>query len=181
MKARLTFITGNPSKAEQLGWHLGLEVRHKKVDLAEVQSLDLQEVVEHKARGAFEIVRGPVLVEDTSLVFTALGRLPGPLIKWFLHELDNAGLCKLLDGYADRSALASVLFGYYDGQQFETFAGQIPGTIALTPRGDRGFGWDPVFIPEGHTKTWGQMTKEEQIRTSMRRIALKKLEQFLQK
>ncbi len=175
----LTFITGNSAKAEQLGWHLGIEISHQSVDLTEIQSLDLQEVVEHKARRAFAIVHGPVLVEDTSLVFKTLGRLPGPLIKWFLQELDNDGLCKLLDGYENRSALATVLFGYYDGQTFQTFAGEMQGTIAQAPRGDRGFGWDPIFVPKGHTKTWGEMTKEEQLTTSMRRIALKKLERVL--
>ncbi len=53
------------------------------------------------------------------------------------------------------------------------------GSVASSPKGERGFGWDPVFIPEGHTKTWGEMDAEEQKETSMRRIALKKLEAHL--
>ena len=114
-------------------------------------------------------------------MFTALGRLPGPLIKWFLTELDNAGLCRLLDSYPDRSALAEVCFGLYDGKNLEIFEGDIKGAIAETSRGERGFGWDPIFIPEGQTKTWGEMSPEEQKETSMRRIALRKLEAFLKK
>lgn len=175
----LTFITGNAAKAEQLGRHLDHPVAHKKLDLPEIQSLDLREVVEHKAREAYSHIHSPVLVEDTSLVFTALGQLPGPLIKWFLTELDNDGLSKLLNNYEDRSCVAEVCFGLYDGHELKTFEGKARGTVATTPRGEKGFGWDPVFIPEGHEKTWGEMDPEEQKETSMRRIALKKLEAHL--
>lgn len=179
MGKRITFITGNPSKAEQLSWHLGVELEHMAAEMPEVQSLSLDEIIEHKAKSAYALVKGPVLVEDTSLVFHALGKLPGPLVKWFLQELDNGGLCHLLDGYTDRSATAAVLFGYYDGVKLLTFSGDCKGTIAAEPKGARGFGWDPIFIPKGHAQTWGEMTLDEQSDTSMRRIALKKLEGYL--
>ena len=179
MLPTLTFITGNATKAEQLSRHLEYPVTHKKIELTEIQSLDLHEIVEHKAREAYKHTQSLVLVEDTSLTFHALGRLPGPLIKWFLTELDNGGLCKLLDGYDDRTARAQVCCGLYDGKKLHLFDGERKGTIAPSPRGERGFGWDPIFIPEGHEKTWGEMTIEEQKETSMRRIALKKLEIFL--
>ncbi len=175
----LTFITGNTSKAEQLSRHLAFPVEHKKLDIPEIQSLDLKEIAEHKAGEAYKQLQTPVLVEDTSLVFNALGNLPGPLIKWFLEELDNEGLCRLLDGYQDRSALAKVCFCFYDGNESEIFEGEMKGTIANAPKGERGFGWDPIFIPEGKTKTWGEMDTKEQKETSMRRIALKKLEDYL--
>jgi len=90
----LTFITGNTAKAEQLARHLEYPVTHQKLDLPEIQSLDLKEIVEHKAKEAYKQIKKPVLVEDTSLTFSVLGKLPGPLIKWFLTELDNAGLCR---------------------------------------------------------------------------------------
>lgn len=179
MSERPIFITSNPSKAEQLSWHLGIELDHMAAEVPEVQSLSLAEVVEHKAKAAYKVANRPVLVEDTSLVFHALGKLPGPLIKWFLQELDNDGLCHLLNGYSDRSATASVLFGYYDGNELSTFEGKAEGSVAVQPIGERGFGWDPVFIPNGYDKTWGEMTKEEQSESSMRRIALAKLEDYL--
>lgn len=177
----ITFITGNKSKAEQLALHLNHPVEHKKLDLVEIQSLDPEEIIEHKAKEAYKQINTPVLVEDTSLIFHALGKLPGPLIKWFLTELDNEGLCRILDGYEDRSALARVFFGLYDGKELKMFQGEMKGTIAKSPRGKRGFGWDPIFIPEGQSKTWGEMDDEEQKQTSMRRIALKQLEGYLKK
>lgn len=176
----LTFITGNAAKAEQLARHFdSIPVKHQKVDLAEIQSLELEEIIEHKVKEAYKIVKSPVLVEDASLIFHALGRLPGPLIKWFLHELDNDGLCKLLDGYHDRSATAQVMFGLYDGKEFKYFLGEKTGTIVSSPRGEKGFGWDPIFQPDGYAKTWAEMDFDEQKVSSMRRIALKKLEAYL--
>lgn len=176
---QLCFVTGNEAKAEQLGQHLNYPISHQRVDLVEIQSLDLFEVVAQKAIEAYMQLQKPTLVEDTSLVFKSLGRLPGPFIKWFLQELDNEGLCRLLDGYQDRSALARVLFALYDGHQIKLFSGYMEGTIAQNPRGVRGFGWDPIFIPKGYTKTWGEMDVNEQAQTSMRKIALKKLERYL--
>lgn len=179
MPYSITFITGNPSKADQLARHLDYPVKHQKLDLPEIQSLDLREVVEYKSQEAYKLVGSPVLVEDTSLTFSSLGRLPGPLIKWFLTELDNVGLCKLLDPYQNRNALAEVCFGLYDGKKLHTFEGQMKGAVANSPRGERGFGWDPIFIPEGYVKTWSEMSMEEQRATSMRRIALKQLDTFI--
>ncbi|HZU66816.1 MAG TPA: non-canonical purine NTP pyrophosphatase [Ktedonobacteraceae bacterium] len=175
----LTFITSNPGKARQLGRYLDFPVIHKNIDLVEMQSLDLTEIIEQKAKEAYKHIRSPVLVEDTSLRFLTLGRLPGPLIKWFLTELGTNGLCKLLDGYTDRSALAEVQFGLYDGEMFQSFAGSREGSIAPAPRGNSGFGWDSIFIPKGYHKTWGEMTSSETQETSMRKIALKKLEVYL--
>lgn len=179
MLPTITFITGNEAKADQLARHLDHPVAHKKLDLAEIQSLDLKKIITHKAKEAYDHMKGLVLVEDTSLTFLSLGKLPGPLVKWFLTELGNEGLRKILDGYESRDALAEVCFGLYDGKELNTFERQMKGRIANEPRGDEGFGWDPIFIPEGREKTWGEMSFEEQKETSMRRIALKKLQKFL--
>ena len=175
----ITFITGNSSKVNLLKQYLDFPVTHKSLDLVEVQSLDLATIIEHKAKEAYRQVGGPVLVEDTSLRFLALGRLPGPLIKWFLMELGTDGLCRLLDNYADRSAVAEVLYGLYDGRSFQTFSGTVEGAIAPSPRGSGGFGWDPIFVPAGFDKTWAVMKDEEVRADSMRRIALRKLEAYL--
>lgn len=79
--ANITFITGNQNKADYLAKYLGFPVRHQKVDLDEVQSLDLHEIVEHKVRQAYGTIGSPVLVEDVALEFSALGRFPGTFIK----------------------------------------------------------------------------------------------------
>lgn len=174
----ITFVTGNKSKAEELVRYLEISIPHHDLDLTEIQSLDLAEIVEHKAKEAYRILGTPVLVEDVGLTFHDLGKLPGPLIKWFLKELNNQGLCELLNTQ-NRSATAHVLYGLFDGTNFQTFSGEVKGTISPEPRGLTTFGWNPIFIPEGHTKTWAEMDLDEKNETSMRRIALLKLAEHL--
>lgn len=173
----LTFITGNAAKAKYLSDYFHMPVTHAKLDLPEIQSLDLKEVVEDKAHRAYEMVKSPVLVEDVSLVFLELKQLPGPLIKWFLETLGNEGLCKLVQH--NRAARAEVMFALCDEQGVHTFNGSIEGSISKVSRGEMGFGWDPVFIPNGYEKTWGEMTDDEKHATSMRKMALEKLAAFL--
>jgi non-canonical purine NTP pyrophosphatase (RdgB/HAM1 family) len=177
---KITFITGNKAKAELLARHLKIEVDHKKLDIDEIQSLDLNEVVTKKAKSAYKILKSPVLVEDVSLIFNALGHLPGPLIKWFLEELDNSGLCRLINHYnKDRSAVARVAFCYYDGKESKVFDAEIKGKIAAHPRGEKGFGWDPIFIPDGYEQTWAEMDEKDAGASSMRKVALEKFEKYL--
>ena len=176
---QLTFITGNAAKAKYLSDYFHIPVAHKKLDLPELQSLDLRTIVLDKARRAYEAVGSPVLVEDVSVTFHAFKRLPGPLIKWFLETLGTDGLCRILDGYDNRSARAEVMYGYCDGGEVKVFHGAVEGTIAPAPRGETNFGWDPTFIPLGHERTLAEMTGDEKHATSMRRIALEKLAKFL--
>jgi non-canonical purine NTP pyrophosphatase (RdgB/HAM1 family) len=175
----ITFITGNSNKAAQVAKYLSIPVKHKKVDLTEIQSLDLKEIVKHKAKEAFKEVKGPVLIEDVSLTFHALGKLPGPLIKWFMEEIGVDKLPKLLSPYTNKSATSEVLYGLYDGKNLITFSGKVKGTIAEEPRGTRGFGFDVIFIPEGKNMTRGEMPEEEFVKYNHRTIALKKLEDYL--
>jgi non-canonical purine NTP pyrophosphatase (RdgB/HAM1 family) len=175
-----TFITGNADKAKQIQEFLNIEIDHQKVDLDEIQSLDLQEIVEHKVRQAYEKLQKPVFVEDVSLVFNALGKLPGPLIKWFLQSVGNDGMCKLLDGYEDRSAAAKVLFGYFDGENLEFFDAEVAGKITSSPKGGDGFGFDYIFVPDGQEKTWAGIDVIKNPEFSMRIPALRKLEKYLE-
>lgn len=178
---KIIFISGNPNKAKYLAKYFHLPVDHVKLNLSEIQSLDLEEIVRDKAQRAYEIVKQPVLVEDTSLTFLALKKLPGPLIKWFLETLGNKGLCNLLNGYEDRRAVAEVCYGFVDDTGVQLFSAQQEGMIALEPRGEEKFGWDPIFIPHGCTKTRGEMDEQELQSTSMRPIALTKLKEYLDK
>ena len=106
-----TFITGNQHKAAYLNQLLGVNLPHKKIDLDEPQSTDLHSIVTHKVRQAYQILGAPVLVEDVSLEFTALGNLPGTFIKFFV-DADNGleKLCRMLDGFSSRQAVARCTY-----------------------------------------------------------------------
>lgn len=177
--SELIFVTGNKDKLLWAERFLGMKLLHESLDLDEVQDIDPVKVLDKKAREAFRILGKSVLVEDTSLVFHALGRLPGPFIKFFQGEMDNNELCKLLNGFDDRSATQTVIFGIYDGNETRIFEGSGAGTMAENPRGENGFGFDSIFIPSGHTQTRGEMTDEEYAAVHPRRAAAEKLAMFM--
>lgn len=156
----VTFITGNQNKADYLARYLDTPVRHQKVDLDELQSLDLKVIVEHKARQAYAIVGSPVLVEDVSLEFSALGRFPGTFIKFLIDEVPLETVCRMVDGLS-RKAIARCVYGYFDGSELRFFEGSLEGTISEAPAGVNGFGWDKIFIPEGYTVTRAQMDEAD--------------------
>lgn len=85
-KSNITFITGNQFKADYLAKYLGFSVDHHKLDLDEIQSLDLHKIVEHKVKQAYDILESPVLVEDVSLEFKALGGLPGAVYPFLCRK-----------------------------------------------------------------------------------------------
>ncbi len=162
------FITGNQAKADYLSRQLGVNLEHRKLELDEIQTTDLHKIVEHKLLQAFAICQQPVLVEDVSLAYTTLGSLPGPYIKWFVENAGDEACCRMLDGFADRSATISCCFGYYDGERMEFFDSVLPGEIAKSPMGDNGFGFDRFFIQNGYAITRAEMSQAENEQTYAR-------------
>ncbi|ESL11708.1 hypothetical protein TRSC58_00535 [Trypanosoma rangeli SC58] len=172
----LTLVTGNDGKRKEVQACLAgyVLVENVKLDLTEIQSNSVFEISRNKALRAYEIVKRPVLVEDTALCFDALGGLPGPYVKWFLESMPLVGITKLLKGFDTRRAHALCVFTYCAGAgavlQFE---GRCDGTIVESPRGEHGFGWDSIFEPdEGHGQTYAEMLVEEKNRISHRAKAL---------
>lgn len=175
----ILFATGNPHKVAQVAAVLKRPVVQKEVDLPEVQAVEVREVIEEKAKTAYRIVGQPILVEDTSLSFNAWNGLPGALIKWFLSTVENEGICKMLSAFEDKSATAVTCLGYFDGSEFHLFSGQVQGEIVPKPRGNKGFGWDPIFQPNGIGKTFAEMTPEETETVNMRKLAAQRLKEYL--
>ena len=127
----------------------------------------------------FRRISGPVIVEDTSLCFNALGGLPGVYIKWFLKNLGPDGLPRLIADWEDKSAYACCMFGFSEGEGKEVmvFEGRTNGEIVNPPRGKRDFGWDPVFQPEGYQLTYAELESEVKNSISHRGKALEKLKE----
>ncbi len=155
------FVTSNPNKIREAAEILGVELHGIALDLPELQSLDLAQVAVAKAASAREALNNPdspVLVEDSGLVFEAWNGLPGALTKWFLESVGNEGLLKMLSAESDRSARAvcAVAVATADGSVCD-FTGVVEGEIPLEPRGDGGFGWDPIFVPKGSSLTYAEL------------------------
>jgi len=184
--ASLTFVTSNAGKAREAAALLGREVAVREVEIPEIQSLDFADVARAKAIVAAGALGVPVLVEDSGLAVDAWGGFPGPLTKWL--TAGRAGcdaFAKMLDGFTDRSAEAvSVLAVARPGQaalDVVVAEGRVRGSIALHPRGTNGFGWDVLFMPEGATRTWAEMSEEEKNRDSHRAKAFRRLRTLLQR
>ncbi len=178
MIKNLTFITGRQDKVDQLNRYLGAKINLHKLDLDEIQSLSAEKVTEHKVKQAYDILKVPVIVDDTSFNLVGMNGFPGPFIKFMMEAMSNEEICTLVSKLDSKEAVGSVQIGYYDGERFEIFLGEIKGTISEMPRGDGGFGWDKFFIPEGYTETRAEMSEEEYDATSPRRFALEKFQEF---
>jgi inosine triphosphate pyrophosphatase len=104
---------------------LQFEVQRHDIDLPELQG-DSNEVALAKVKAAAELIKTPLIIEDTCLCFNALGGLPGPYIKDFLKALKPEGLYTLLAGFEDKSAYALCTFGFSDGQgKVQLFQGTL--------------------------------------------------------
>lgn len=171
------FITGNKGKLEEAKSILS-DVEGLDIDLPEIQDLDAHKVIQAKLEEALKTQTGEFIIEDVSLYCEALNGLPGPLIKWFLKTVGNEGIYKMVSAFGNNAVEAKAIIGYADGKGgAQYFEGVIKGSIVV-PRGE-GFGWDPIFQPDGYDKTFGEMTAEEKNKISMRMIALEKLREYL--
>lgn len=174
------FITGNKNKFEEVKSILQ-NVEQLDIDLPEIQETDAHKVIEAKLREAFNHREGEFIVEGTSLYFDCLNGLPGTLIKWFMKSIGNEGLVNLVTKYGNNKATAKTVIGYAKStEEIHYFEGEICGTI-VTPRALSNFGWDPIFLPDGHQKTFAEMDASEKNEMSMRRIATQKLRNFLER
>lgn len=154
----ITLVTGNLNKLRELQavFPASLQLTSQKLDLDEIQSLDLYEIVRRKLRQAYGQVRGPVIVEDVSAELEKLNGLPGPFIKYFEERLGKGALYKL--GGEGRIKVVCVM-GYYDGQTEHIVEGVLEGKVVtpdLSGSGE-GFGFDFVIIPDGYDKTMSQL------------------------
>jgi non-canonical purine NTP pyrophosphatase (RdgB/HAM1 family) len=174
----LVFITGNRHKAEYVGRFLGSAITHQKIELDEIQSLDLHEIVRHKLRQAYALVGKPVVVEDVSLEFHALGRLPGPFIRWFIDELGTEKTTALLEG-KDRAATVRCVVGYADGEDEVFFEGSAEGSIGDVPQKGIGYGFDEIFIQAPHTVPRSLLSQEDHDRTHFEFKPYAKLREYL--
>jgi len=175
----LYFITGSANKLAEAQAILP-DVQQLEVDLPEIQELDAHAIIAAKLQEAFKHQQGEFMVEDTSLSFAGLNGLPGPLNKWFMKTIGIEGLAKLATDSGNPHATASTLIGYArTPDDIHFFEGKIEGEI-VAPRGETNFGWDPIFLPTGHSKTFAEMTAEEKNEVSMRRLAVEQLKQHLQ-
>lgn len=192
MSGPIAFVTGNPDKlaearrlwAEEGEATSGVTFEGVPLDLPEIQSLDLREVLRGKGEEAWRRLGRPLVVEETGFEIDALGGFPGPLVKWMLEAMGAQGMARAALAVAESagvpaSAVARCTVLYRDGEREVVGEGEARGTLVLPPRGDGGFGWDPVFLPEGEIRTYGELSGEEKDRIGHRGKAWRDLRRKL--
>lgn len=175
----ITFITGNQNKADYLAKYLNHKIEHIKIDLDEIQSMDLKEIVEHKVKQAYEIIKKPVIVEDVSLEFEALNWLPWPFIKFFIEKIPLENICNMIWD-DNRKATAKCVFWYYDWKDLELFESSLEWKIAKIPSWNNGYGWDKIFIPNWYDITRASLNEIDDKKTYLQIKPFEKLKQFLE-
>ena len=120
-----------------------------------------------------------IIAEDSGLVVPALGGAPGVLSKRYADGLgDQKNIEKLLDelgsfSQESRKAYFICTLAYFDGgASISVFEGRCYGSISLGPKGEKGFGYDPVFIPDGFTKTFAELGSVQKNKISHRKKAV---------
>jgi XTP/dITP diphosphohydrolase len=187
---RLVLATHNRHKTEEFKLLLG--------DLAEVVSLhdlNFTELIDEtgttfednallKARLVFEKLNLPVLADDSGLEVDVLGGLPGVRSARFAGEKATdrenvAKLIKALEGETRRTARFVAVLALKTNETEQLFRGNCEGSISIAPSGGQGFGYDPIFIPEGFNQTFAELGSEVKNRLSHRAIAAEKLRRYL--
>ncbi|ABM80298.1 XTP/dITP diphosphatase [Hyperthermus butylicus] len=183
MEARVILIaTTNKHKIEEINEVLqscGYRVEPAAASKLEVQSNRLEDVAAYAAIQAYLALQRPVIVEDAGLFVEALGGFPGPYSSYVFKTIGIRGLLKLLEDVENRRAYFKSVIALAHSGGVEVFTGTVHGVIAEKPRGDRGFGYDPVFIPEGSSKTFAEMETQEKNKFSHRGKAARELCRWL--
>jgi XTP/dITP diphosphohydrolase len=179
----LYFVTKNKFKGVEVTEYLrseGVAVEVIERDIQEILDVDVEAIVRHKVLAAFKELGRPCAVEHGALMIDELKGLPGGLSKpvW-----DTVGerICSLIEKGASRGATARSVVGYCDGNRIHMFVGNTRGSLAECGRGAYSFQWDPVFIPDGATKTFGELGFPGKAAYSQAKAAWSKLAAHIKK
>jgi XTP/dITP diphosphohydrolase len=168
-------VTGNVNKWREAERILGFAIERVELDLEELQAESVRAVALAKAEAAFRKLSRPVIVEDAGVELLGLGGFPGPFIKYWEKLGGLASICRAADGLGDRRVRAVCALGLCSERGVEVVEGVAEGSLSLEPRGTNGFGWDAIFIPEGESRTFGELTASEKDARSHRRAAWERL------
>jgi len=155
----LRFVTSNRHKFLEFKWvaeRFGLDIEIVGMKYREVQSDRLEEIARQSCLDLAGRLGKGFFLEDAGLFIEALGGFPGPYSAYVHSTIGNQGVLRLLRGLKKRSALFLSVICYYDGS-CHIFRGEVKGEIARRSSGRSGFGFDPIFIPEGHRETFAEM------------------------
>ena len=179
-KKLVGFLTENPHKLEEARAILApyhISIRRLRGSKVEIQSPRLEKIARYAVSQATRNHSGFVVVEDSGLFIDALGGFPGPFSSYVYSTIGLKGVLKLL-GPRRRAFFQSSIAVGSRNMSPKVFTGVVRGRISSRALGRGGFGYDPVFIPENSTKTFGENSKEFKNEYSHRAVALRKFAEW---
>ncbi len=175
------FVTSNEHKFKEIRASMeraGLDLQWEKSQYMEIQADTTAEISLDSAKRLSEKIEKDFFLEDTGLYIDSLKGFPGPYSSYVASTVGNEGILSLLAG-KERTGRFLTVITYCSNGVFTQFEGVLEGRISEKVSGNHGFGFDPVFIPEGHDVTLAELTIEEKNKISHRSRALSKLIEFM--
>lgn len=177
----LSFITGNDHKFEEASEILeDQKLIHKDLSYPEIQADTLEEVakygIEH-IKSNYDMEES-FFLEDAGLFVDELNGFPGVYSSYVFSTIGNQGILDLMKTSGRNANFKSVI-ALYDGD-LHIFKGQVNGRISREIKGEHGFGFDPIFIPDGENLTFGELDPDKKNDLSHRKNSLFKLKKFLE-
>lgn len=168
---QITFVTGNEKKRREVAAILGVsDLKSTKMDLPELQSMDLEEIVRAKLQPAFKWVGGPVLVEDIAYELEAVGGFPGPFVKFWEKVGMHDGVLANIEKTGKDGAKILAAVGYKDAENEFVVIESLAGKHVAKSSGE-GWGFDYYFVPNGYSETFAQMGTDKKNQISHRFLA----------
>jgi len=171
----LFFASSNTHKFEEAKRILSkmeIEITLFKTELEEIQSDSLADIAERKVIDAYNKVQKPVIIEDDGLFIDSLGGFPGPYSSYAYDTIGNKGIIQLLENKKVRDAKFVAIIAYCNGKDtVQLFESRIPGQISTVIE-ECGWGYDPIFIPDGESKTYANVSDKDKF--SHRALSIRK-------
>ncbi len=180
----LYFITGNKGKfseAKKKFSELNIKIIQRDLGYPEIQADSLEDVARFGADDIQKRFNKPFFLEDAGLFIDSLNGFPGVYSAYVFYKIGCSGILKLMEGLEDdtrKASFRSVIAYKEPDRDPVLFIGESYGVISKKPKGENGFGYDPIFIPEKGIKTFAQMETEEKNQYSHRGKSLIKLIDF---
>jgi len=180
-KLIINFVTSNLGKVREFKQILEPEIKvnHIKISYPEIRSEDSEKIARHSAKELADKFKKNIVVEDSGLFIKALNDFPGTYSATIHKKIGLEGILKLMKDIKGRECAYKSAVAYCEpGKKPVSFLGTEKGKIAESARGNFGFGHDPIFIPDGRSKTYGEMENVEELK-KFRRMAVEKLRKYL--
>ncbi len=178
------FVTGNKGKfieAEKKLRKLDVNIVQKDLGYPEIQADTLLDVAKYGVSYIKEKTDKPFILEDAGIFIDSLEGFPGVYSKYVYYTIGCKGILKLMEDVNNKKAIFRSVYAYNNKDVTKFFTGECEGSISDKIIGTKGFGYDPIFIPNGSDKTFAQMDVSMKNSFSHRGKALDKLVDFFKK